>query len=144
VCSSLHGKVDDTYKANKIVLGRDVALEVYVEGRWLVPQTMQMQVSSVDCTLIGKIWGAGSALLLEVIPDSDPFKPRGCWGEQRGQLCDRVATEIVTNGCADNMSGTSEVPQLADPLCATRKSAEVGHLRTHAPQQITSPLAHRK
>ena len=31
----------------------------------------------------------------------------------------------ITNGCADNMSGTSEVPQLADPLCATRKSAEM-------------------
>jgi len=28
------------------------------------------------------------------------------------------------------MSGTSEVPQLADPLCATRKSAEVGQRRT--------------
>jgi hypothetical protein len=38
----------------------------------------------------------------------------------------------VTNGCADNadnMSGTSEVPELADPLCATRKSAEVGQIR---------------
>jgi hypothetical protein len=35
----------------------------------------------------------------------------------------------VTNGCADTMSGTSEVPQLADRLCATRKSAEVGHKR---------------
>jgi hypothetical protein len=32
----------------------------------------------------------------------------------------------VTNGYADNMSGTSEVPQGTDPLCATRKSAEVG------------------
>ena len=31
----------------------------------------------------------------------------------------------ATNSCADNMSGTSEVPQLADPLCATSKSAEV-------------------
>jgi hypothetical protein len=28
------------------------------------------------------------------------------------------------------MSGTSEVPQLAAPLCATRKSAEVGHERS--------------
>src|SRR5262249_3333706 len=32
----------------------------------------------------------------------------------------------VTNGCADNTSGTSEVPQLADQLCAMPKSAEVG------------------
>jgi hypothetical protein len=30
----------------------------------------------------------------------------------------------VTNGRADNKSDTSEVPQLTDPLCATRKSAE--------------------
>jgi len=35
---------------------------------------------------------------------------------------------VVTNGCADNMSGTSEVPQLTDPLCAPRKSAEVGQI----------------
>jgi hypothetical protein len=38
----------------------------------------------------------------------------------------------VTNGRADTMSGTSEVPQLADPLCARRKSAEVGQFRTYA------------
>jgi hypothetical protein len=30
---------------------------------------------------------------------------------------------------ADNISGTSEVPNLADPLCASRKSAEVGQAR---------------
>jgi hypothetical protein len=42
----------------------------------------------------------------------------------------------ITNGCADNMSDTSEVPQLTDPLCATRKSAEVGQLRTHADQHL--------
>jgi len=39
----------------------------------------------------------------------------------------QTSAKGVTNGCADNMSGTSEVPQLPDPLCATRKSAEVGH-----------------
>jgi hypothetical protein len=39
----------------------------------------------------------------------------------------------VTNGCADNTSGTSEVHQLADPLCATRKSAEVGQEETWPP-----------
>jgi hypothetical protein len=38
--------------------------------------------------------------------------------------------EWVTNGCADDMSGTPEVAKLADPLCSTRKSAEVGQLRT--------------
>jgi hypothetical protein len=43
----------------------------------------------------------------------------------------------VTNGCVDNMSGTSEVPKLPDPLCATRKSAEVGWVRTFTVQQET-------
>lgn len=36
--------------------------------------------------------------------------------------CERVALTVsghVANGCADNMSGRSEVPQPADPLCAT-------------------------
>jgi hypothetical protein len=28
----------------------------------------------------------------------------------------------------ERLSGTSEVPQLTDPLCVTRKSAEVVHL----------------
>jgi hypothetical protein len=43
----------------------------------------------------------------------------------------------VTNGCADNMSGASEAPQLfcagkqvADPLRASRKSEKVGQEET--------------
>jgi hypothetical protein len=39
----------------------------------------------------------------------------------------------VIDGCADNRSGTSEVPQLTDPLCATRKSAQVGRFRPSTP-----------
>jgi hypothetical protein len=44
----------------------------------------------------------------------------------------------VTTGCADNMCGTSEVPQLADPLCATCKSAEVGQVQKSRPFLATS------
>jgi hypothetical protein len=36
----------------------------------------------------------------------------------------------VTNGRADNMSGMSEPPQPADPLCATPKSAALNDFRT--------------
>jgi hypothetical protein len=44
------------------------------------------------------------------------------------RLSDCTGTSIrgpvgVANGGADNMSGTSEVPQSAAPLCATRKSS---------------------
>jgi len=34
-----------------------------------------MQVSSVGRTAVKEIWGAGSGPVLEIIPDSDPFKP---------------------------------------------------------------------
>jgi hypothetical protein len=46
---------------------------------------------------------------------------------RHGELA--LARLRVTNGCADSTSGTSEVPQLADPLRATRKSAGVGQDR---------------
>jgi hypothetical protein len=53
-----------------------------------------------------------------------------CITAKRGHRC----PSWVTNGCADNVSGTSEVPQLVlgDPLCATRKSVEVGQKATSA------------
>ena len=43
------------------------------------------------------LWSAGSAPVLEIIPDADPFKPRKYWGELRQQLGNRVTTEIVSN-----------------------------------------------
>ena len=58
---------------------------------------MQMQVSSVARVPISEFWAAGSAPLLEIIPDTDPFKPRECWEELRHQLGNRVTTEIVTD-----------------------------------------------
>jgi len=66
---------------------------VWLDG-WY-PKTMQMQVSSVKRTPADELSGAGNAPLLEIIPDSDPFKPRPYWGELRQQLGDRVTTEIV-------------------------------------------------
>ncbi len=45
-----------------------------------------MQVSSVGRTEVKEIWGAGFAPVLEIIPDSDLFKPREYWGELREQL----------------------------------------------------------
>ncbi len=68
---------------------------IWLEG-WY-PETMRMQVGSVSRTRVGDFWGAGSAELLEIIPDSDPFKPRQYWGELRRQLGDRVTTAIVPN-----------------------------------------------
>jgi pimeloyl-ACP methyl ester carboxylesterase len=66
---------------------------VWLEG-WY-PETMRMEVGSVSRTRVNDFWGAGSAPLLEIIPDSDPFKPRPYWGELRQQLGGRVTTVIV-------------------------------------------------
>ncbi len=66
---------------------------IWLEG-WH-PETMRMEVGSVARTRVDEFWGAGSAPLLEIIPDSDPFKPRPYWGELRQQMGDRVTTVIV-------------------------------------------------
>jgi pimeloyl-ACP methyl ester carboxylesterase len=68
---------------------------IWLQG-WY-PKTMQMQMSSVGRVPVSEFWAAGSAPLLEIIPDADPFKPRECWEELRHQLGNRVTTEIVTN-----------------------------------------------
>src|SRR5215831_17615005 len=62
---------------------------------------------------------------------------RVIWRGFRPAACARFRLPLRGSRTAvpTNMSGTSEVPQLPDPLCATRKSAEVGHFRTPAPQQ---------
>jgi pimeloyl-ACP methyl ester carboxylesterase len=80
------------------------------------PETMQMQVSSVSRTPANDFWGAGSAPLLEVIPDSDPFKPRPYWGELRQQLGDRVTTETVAN--ASHALFPEQPDQVADVVIA--------------------------
>lgn len=68
---------------------------VWLDG-WY-PETMRMQVSSVQKTDVKQIWDAGSGPLLEIIPDSDPFKPHAYWDELRRQLGDRVTTEIIAD-----------------------------------------------
>ncbi len=68
---------------------------IWLQG-WY-PETMQMQVSSAGTVRMSEYWAAGSAPLLEIIPDADPFKPRECWEELRHQLGNRVTTEIVTD-----------------------------------------------
>jgi hypothetical protein len=46
----------------------------------------------------------------------------------------------VTNCFADNMSGTSAVPQIPDDFGALRKSADVGQIRTLALQKETGAV----
>ena len=68
---------------------------IWLDG-WY-PETMRMQVSSVSAVPMSQIWSAGSAPVLEIIPEADPFKPREYWGELRHQLGNRVSTDVVSN-----------------------------------------------
>ena len=40
-------------------------------------------------------WHAGSAPILELIPDADPFKPRERWRELTDELGERVQVEVI-------------------------------------------------
>ncbi|MBV8398678.1 MAG: alpha/beta hydrolase [Acetobacteraceae bacterium] len=76
-------------------LAPDHDASIWLDG-WY-PETMRMQVSSVSRTSVNEFLAAGTAPLLEIIPDSDPFKPREYWGELRQQLGSRVSTVVVSD-----------------------------------------------
>jgi pimeloyl-ACP methyl ester carboxylesterase len=61
------------------------------------PETMQMEVRCASTVPASEYWAAGSAPVLEIIGDADPFKPRACWDELRHQLASRIKTEIVAD-----------------------------------------------
>jgi hypothetical protein len=48
------------------------------------------------------------------------------------------------SGCPDHMSDTSEVPELADPLCATRKSEKWAKIRHSRHAKVQSPDTFRQ
>jgi pimeloyl-ACP methyl ester carboxylesterase len=66
---------------------------IWLEG-WY-PDTMRMEVGSAASVKASEYWGAGSAPVLEIIPEADPFKPPAYWRELRHQLGDRVTTKLV-------------------------------------------------
>ena len=67
---------------------------------WLAgwyPRTQQMQRDGGDKQGVKQSdwWAAGSAPLLELIPDHDPFKPQHHWSELHDQFGKRVTTVIA-------------------------------------------------
>jgi pimeloyl-ACP methyl ester carboxylesterase len=67
----------------------------WLEG-WY-PATLRMQADSREKQGVKQSdwWGAGSAPLLELIPASDPFKPRDRWEELRESYGSRVTTVVI-------------------------------------------------
>ena len=101
-----------------------------------------MQVSSVASVPISEFWAAGSAPLLEIIPDADPFKPRECWEELRHQFGNRVTTEIVTD--ASHPLFPEQPDRVADvfiAFCHRLMSDGGGKARHDASPATTRPLS---
>ncbi len=61
------------------------------------PKTLRMQADSREKAGVqqSEWWSAGTAPLLELIPASDPFKPRNRWDEMTQAYGNRVKTTII-------------------------------------------------
>lgn len=67
----------------------------WLHGWW--PEAQAMQTNSREKAGVNQSdwWSAGTAPLLELIPASDPFKPRPYWNELRDSYGDRVQSVII-------------------------------------------------
>ena len=61
------------------------------------PETLKMQRDAVHTGDVKKFSSAGEGPLLEIIAESDPFKPYDLWFELREACGSRVTTRVITN-----------------------------------------------
>jgi pimeloyl-ACP methyl ester carboxylesterase len=73
--------------------GHDPA--AWLQGWWPEAQTMETNSREKSGVQQSEWWSAGKAPLLELIPASDPFKPRDKWGELAASYGDRVTTVVI-------------------------------------------------
>lgn len=75
--------------------GQDPA--IWLRG-WY-PQTLQMQRNAVTAAisdgLVDRYWTAGTAPVLEIIAEYDPFHPRDQWDHLTSRLGSRVTTTVI-------------------------------------------------
>jgi hypothetical protein len=65
---------------------------------WLTgwyPETLKMQIASVDGVDPNRYRAAGSAPIFEIIAALDPFHQRNYWGDLRAQLGSRVTSTVI-------------------------------------------------
>jgi len=82
------------------------------------PATQRMQI---DCrekqgVTQDQWWHAGTAPILELIPDQDPFKPPEAWGELRAEFGPRVTTIVI--GGASHALFPERPREVADAILA--------------------------
>lgn len=61
-------------------------------------------------------WSAGTAPLLELIPATDPFKPRDKWGELAASYGERVTTIVIPD--ASHALFPEQPEKVADAIIA--------------------------
>lgn len=67
---------------------------------WLLgwaPEANRIQGLASAATRQAEYWQAGGVHILDVVPDSDPFKPKEKWFESREEFGDRVTVTIIPN-----------------------------------------------
>ena len=67
---------------------------------WLTgwyPDTLSMQVASVDGVDVNRYWAAGTAPIFEIIAALDPFHHQSQWGDLRNELGARVTSTVIEN-----------------------------------------------
>ena len=73
--------------------GHDPA--AWLQGWWPAAQTMETNSREKSGVQQSEWWSAGTAPLLELIPATDPFKPRDKWSELAASYGDRVTTIVI-------------------------------------------------
>lgn len=68
---------------------------VWLHG-W-APEANRIQGLASAATKQAEYWQAGGVPMLDVVPDSDPFKPKDKWFESREEFGDRVTVAIIAN-----------------------------------------------
>ena len=66
---------------------------IWLEG-WY-PETLKMQKAAVEAVAPSDYWSGGTAPILQLIPEHDPFIPKTYWHELREQLGERVTTKVI-------------------------------------------------
>jgi pimeloyl-ACP methyl ester carboxylesterase len=68
---------------------------VWLKG-W-APEANRLQGLAATNTKQGEYWQAAGVRMLDLVPDSDPFKPKEKWFESREEFGDRVVVKVIPN-----------------------------------------------
>jgi pimeloyl-ACP methyl ester carboxylesterase len=66
---------------------------VWLKG-W-APEANRLQGLAATNTKQAEYWQAGKTPMLDLVPDSDPFKPKDKWNESRDEFGERVTVKII-------------------------------------------------